>query len=61
MGALGSLASSLLFPVLIGWAGNIRVYFYLAALLNIVALGCWKYIEPAKSLLQEENLGWREK
>jgi ACS family glucarate transporter-like MFS transporter len=61
MGALGSLASSLLFPVLIGWAGTIRVYFYLAALLNIVALGCWKYIEPAKSLLQEENLGWREK
>jgi hypothetical protein len=55
------LASSLLFPVLIGWAGNIRVYFYLAALLNTVALGCWKYIEPAKSLLPEENLGWREK
>ncbi len=61
MGALGSLASSLLFPVLIGWAGNIRVYFYLAALLNIIALGCWKYIEPAKSLLPEENWGWREK
>ena len=59
-GALGSLASSLLFPVLIGWAGNIKIYFYLAALLNIVALGCWKYIEPAESLLQEENLGRRE-
>jgi MFS transporter, ACS family, glucarate transporter len=60
MGALGSLASSLLFPVLTGWAGNIKIYFYLAALLNIVALGCWKYIEPAESLLLEENLGWRE-
>lgn len=57
MGALGSLASSLLFPVITGWAGNIRIYFYLAALLNIVALGCWKYIEPGESLLPEENLG----
>jgi ACS family glucarate transporter-like MFS transporter len=53
MGALGSLASSLLFPVLIGWAGDITVYFSLAALLNIVALGCWKYIEPSRSLLHE--------
>jgi ACS family glucarate transporter-like MFS transporter len=60
MGALGSLASSLLFPVLIGWAGNIEIYFYLAALLNIVAIVCWKYIEPAKSLFQEENLALRE-
>jgi hypothetical protein len=55
MGALGSLASSLLFPVLIGWAGNIKIYFCLAALLNIVALGCWKYIEPAKNILQGET------
>ena len=54
MGALGSLASSLLFPVLIGWAGNIKIYFCLAALLNIVALICWKYIEPGKSLFQDE-------
>lgn len=57
MGALGSLASSLLFPVITGWAGNIKIYFYLAALLNVVALVCWKYIEPAESLLVEENLG----
>jgi MFS transporter, ACS family, glucarate transporter len=54
MGALGSLASSLLFPVLIGWAGNIKIYFCLGALLNIVALVCWKYIEPGKSLFQDE-------
>jgi ACS family glucarate transporter-like MFS transporter len=56
LGAMGSLASSLLFPLLIGWTGNIKVYFYLAALLNMVALGCWRYIEPAKSLLREERL-----
>jgi ACS family glucarate transporter-like MFS transporter len=56
LGAMGSFASSLLFPFLIGWTGNIRIYFYLAALLNIVALACWRYIEPARSLLQEERL-----
>jgi hypothetical protein len=55
LGAIGSFASSLLFPILIGWTGNIRVYFYLAALLNIVALACWRYIEPTRSLLQGEN------
>jgi ACS family glucarate transporter-like MFS transporter len=56
-GAMGSFVSSLLFPYLIGWSGDIRVYFYLAALFNIIALGCWKYIEPARSLLQEDGLG----
>ena len=56
-GAMGSFASSLLFPYLISWSGDIRVYFYLAALFNIVALVCWKYIEPARSLLPEDRLG----
>lgn len=56
MGALGSLASSLLFPVFIGWTGNVRNYFYLAALLNVVALVCWRYIDPAKTLLPEKKL-----
>jgi hypothetical protein len=50
------LASSLLFPMFISWAGNIRSYFYLAALLNVVALVCWKYIDPAKTMLPEEKL-----
>ena len=55
LGALGSFASSMLFPLIIGWTGNIRTYFYLAAFLNAIALVCWKYIDPAKSLLQEEK------
>jgi ACS family glucarate transporter-like MFS transporter len=54
-GALGSFASSLLFPILTGWAGNITTYFGLAALLNIVALVCWRYIEPGRSLFQKKN------
>ena len=53
MGALGSFASSLLFPILAGWAGNITLYFSLAALLNVVGLICWKYIDPTKSLLHD--------
>jgi MFS transporter, ACS family, glucarate transporter len=56
MGALGSLASSLLFPLLIGWTGDIRVYFGVAALLNAIALVCWHYIDPAQSLLPEDRL-----
>ena len=53
VGALGSLASSLIFPLLLGWAGTIKVYFFLAALLNVIALLCWKYVEPSRSLFQE--------
>jgi ACS family glucarate transporter-like MFS transporter len=56
MGALGSLASSLLFPLLIGWTGDIRVYFGVAALLNLIALIAWHYIDPAQSLLPEDRL-----
>jgi MFS transporter, ACS family, glucarate transporter len=55
MGALGSFASSLVFPLLVGKEGNTRNYFFLAALLNIVALACWKYIDPAESLPQERK------
>jgi ACS family glucarate transporter-like MFS transporter len=54
-GALGSFASSLLFPVLIRWAGSITVYFFVAALLNVVALICWRYIEPAQPLLSGDE------
>jgi ACS family glucarate transporter-like MFS transporter len=54
MGALGSLTSSLLFPLLVGRTGTITLYFYLAALLNAIALVCWNFIDPATSLLREE-------
>jgi ACS family glucarate transporter-like MFS transporter len=55
LGAIGSFASSLLFPFLIGRVGSIKTYFYLAALLDIVALGCWVYIEPTKSISSFEK------
>lgn len=47
-GAMGSFASSLLFPLLVGRAGDVKTYFYLASLLNLVALASWKFIEPAE-------------
>jgi MFS transporter, ACS family, glucarate transporter len=56
MGAMGSLVSSLLFPILMGWTGNIKVYFGVAACLNIVAMVCWKYIDPSRSLLAGDSL-----
>jgi ACS family glucarate transporter-like MFS transporter len=56
MGALGSLASSLLFPFLISWTGDIRVYFGVAVLLNLGGLLCWRSINPSESLLPEEKL-----
>jgi ACS family glucarate transporter-like MFS transporter len=55
MGALGSLASSLLFPLFVERPEHLKAYFYLAALLNVVALVGWKYIEPSKGLFQEQN------
>ena len=55
MGAMGSFVSSLLFPILMGWTGSITVYFGIAAFLNIVAMVCWKYIDPSRSLLVEDS------
>lgn len=56
MGALGSLVSSLLFPLLLGWTGDIKLYFGVAACLNVIALVCWKYIDPSSSLLDKDSL-----
>jgi len=54
MGALGSLASALLFPLLVGHAGNITLYFCVAALLNVIALVCWNFIDPRTNLLSQD-------
>ena len=44
MGSLSSFGSAILFPVLFGVTGNIRSYFYLAAFLDLVAMGCWGFV-----------------
>jgi ACS family glucarate transporter-like MFS transporter len=55
-GALGSLASSLLFPLFAGRVEYISIYFYIAAFLNIIALLGWKFIEPSKGIAENRIL-----
>jgi ACS family glucarate transporter-like MFS transporter len=52
-GALGSLASSLLFPIFVGRAETLRMYFYIAVFLNILALIGWRYIEPSRAVTED--------
>jgi ACS family glucarate transporter-like MFS transporter len=44
MGSLSSFGSAILFPILFGVTGDIRSYFYLAAFLDLVAMGCWGFV-----------------
>lgn len=48
MGNIGSFVSSITFPILLRTTGSAAAYFYLAALLNIVAILCWLRIRPEK-------------
>jgi ACS family glucarate transporter-like MFS transporter len=41
MGAIGALVSSVLFPLLFDRTGDIKLYFFLAAFLNLVAMAGW--------------------
>ena len=44
MGSVSSFGSAILFPSLFGLTGTIRSYFFLAALLNLVAMGGWGFV-----------------
>ena len=46
VGNLGSLVSSITFPVLLDATGSANTYLYLAATLNLLAIGCWSRIHP---------------
>ena len=54
-GALGSLASSVLFPASIARYGTITPYFILASLFNVVAILCWRFIDPNVRLLAHDT------
>ena len=41
LGSLGSFSSSVCFPWLLGLTGDIKVYFFVAALLNLAAAAGW--------------------
>jgi ACS family glucarate transporter-like MFS transporter len=60
-GALGSLVSSMLFPLFLKWTGSITIYFCVAAFLNLIAVVCWMYIEPGRPLLVEGNIATEQK
>jgi len=49
MGSLGSFASSICFPWLLGITGDLKTYFFGAALLNLIAVACWWRFNPKLS------------
>lgn len=59
-GNLGSFATPIIFPLLLEWTGDHRVFFYAAATLNIVALGIWLFVKPQQPLVADERFGERE-
>lgn len=44
MGSLGAFASSVLFPLLLDSTGDIKMYFYLAASLDVAAMVGWGFV-----------------
>jgi ACS family glucarate transporter-like MFS transporter len=48
-GNLGGVASTNAFPLLRAWSGSPAAYFYAAAVLNVVAIICWKLMPPVGS------------
>jgi MFS transporter, ACS family, glucarate transporter len=48
-GNLGSFITSIAFPYLLGWTGSPKPYFFLAAGLNILAIGLWMSVNPTKT------------
>jgi ACS family glucarate transporter-like MFS transporter len=49
VGNFGSFVSSITFPVLLQATGSAGTYFYLAAALNLLAIGCWSRIHPHRA------------
>ena len=53
IGNLGSFVSSIGFPYLLKLTGTASTYFYLAALLNVLAIICWLGIRPERPQLRD--------
>ena len=49
LGSMGSFASSVAFPWLLGLTGGASAYFFLAAALDVAAVLAWWRIRPAGS------------
>ena len=49
-GNVGAFLTSLAFPYLLQWSGSPLPFFYVAALLNLLAVGLWLGIDPTVAL-----------
>jgi MFS transporter, ACS family, glucarate transporter len=49
-GNIGSFVTALAFPYLLSWFGEVKPFFYLAAILNVLAIFLWLQAKPEKSL-----------
>jgi len=49
-GNLGSFLTGIAFPYLQSWTGSGRMFFYVAAVLNLIAVAAWLGIDPRKSV-----------
>jgi MFS transporter, ACS family, glucarate transporter len=45
-GNLGSFVTSLAFPYLLAWTGDVRLFLFTAAGLNLLAVGAWLFVRP---------------
>jgi ACS family glucarate transporter-like MFS transporter len=51
-GNLGSFITSLAFPYLLVWTGSHETFFYVAAGLNVLAIGLWCQVQPDRPLAE---------
>lgn len=51
-GNLGSFVTALAFPYLLAWTGAHETFFYLAAGLNLLAIGLWARVKPDQPLAE---------
>jgi ACS family glucarate transporter-like MFS transporter len=49
-GNLGSAITGLAFPYLLGWTGGATTFFYVGALLNVLAVGVWMLIRTDRKV-----------
>ncbi|MFD1316388.1 MFS transporter [Namhaeicola litoreus] len=52
-GNLGAFATALAFPYLQSWTGSNDPFFFLAALLGVIAIICWIFMDSTKPITNE--------
>ncbi len=53
-GNLGSFTTALAFPYLQEWTGSNEPFFYVAAVLGVISILCWSFMNPNKKLNNAE-------